>query len=308
MGATTAISWTTHSWNPWQGCEAVSDGCTNCYAKTQAERWGRDFADVHRSAPATFRAPLSKKWSEPAFVFTCSISDFFHNDADAWRPEAWEIIKATPWLTYQILTKRHGRIASHLPPDWGEGYPNVWLGVSAENQEWADRRIPVLLKVPARKRFVSAEPLLGPIDLGLNTATCDCCPRWSSRWVRLPRTVRADPYPFLDGRPLPTAAPKVYRAESNRHGALSVRASNGSLLGIRPAEFEALPPLDWVIVGGESGPGFRPMPHHWAREIRDQCVIAGVPFFFKQSSGIHSETGKQLDGVRWEQMPTTVVR
>jgi protein gp37 len=97
-------------------------------------------------------------------IFTCSMSDWFHKDADPWRDEAWAIIKATPHHTYQILTKRPGRMARHLPADWGDGYPNVWLGVSVESQKQTFR-IRQLRDVPARVRFVSAEPLLGPLDL-----------------------------------------------------------------------------------------------------------------------------------------------
>jgi protein gp37 len=102
---------------------------------------------------------------QPKFIFTCSWSDFFITEADAWRAEAWEIIRRTPEFTYLILTKRPDRIARCLPADWGDGYPNVWLGTSAENQKYADQRIPELLKVPAAKRFLSLEPLLGPINL-----------------------------------------------------------------------------------------------------------------------------------------------
>jgi protein gp37 len=125
-------------------------------------RYGRDPEVVVRAAPATFNAPL--KWTNPMLVFTCSWSDFFHPDADDWRAEAWSIMRSTPHLTYQVLTKRSDRIADHLPPNWGDGYPNGWLGVSAENQYWADRRVPALLRIPATVRFVSAEPLLKPID------------------------------------------------------------------------------------------------------------------------------------------------
>jgi protein gp37 len=102
---------------------------------------------------------------QPKFIFTCSWSDFFITEADKWRAEAWEIIRQTPEFTYLILTKRPGRISRCLPPDWKYGYPNVWLGTSAENQKYADLRIPELLRVPAVKHFVSLEPLLGPIDL-----------------------------------------------------------------------------------------------------------------------------------------------
>src|SRR3990167_8429823 len=125
MGKDSKISWTTHTYNPWIGCHKVSHGCKHCYAETLVMRMGRVFSIVRRAAPATFNAPL--KWKTPkirdfpevpTYVFTCSLSDFFHEDADPWRDEAWEIIRRTPHLTYQILTKRPERIAEHLPnPD-----------------------------------------------------------------------------------------------------------------------------------------------------------------------------------------------
>jgi protein gp37 len=112
--------------------------------------------------PARLRAIQIGEDPQPRFIFTCSWSDFFITEADKWRAEAWDIIRRTPEFTYLILTKRPDRIARCLPADWGDGYPNVWLGTSAENQKYADQRIPELLKVPAAKRFLSLEPLLGP--------------------------------------------------------------------------------------------------------------------------------------------------
>ena len=170
MGETTGIAWTDATWNPWHGCTHVSAGCDNCYMFAQKRSYGQDPEKVVRSK-TKFQEPL--KWAEPRMVFTCSWSDFFHVDADPWRAEAWDIIRRTPQHTYQVLTKRHGRIRRCLPADWGDGYPNVWLGVSAENQEWYDRRVSVLLDVPAVVRFVSAEPLLGPIDANLTRAPRD---------------------------------------------------------------------------------------------------------------------------------------
>lgn len=140
----------------------MSAGCANCYMFREKARFGQDPAVVVRSKAATFRMPL--KWRDQARVFTCSWSDWFIEEADAWRDEAWEIIRVTPWLTYQILTKRPERIAGHLPVDWGGGWHNVWLGVTAENQAMADERIPVLLRTPTVARFVSVEPILGPIQ------------------------------------------------------------------------------------------------------------------------------------------------
>lgn len=162
MGEKTAISWTERTWNPWQGCTKVSPGCAHCYMFRDKERFGQDPTVVVRSSPPTFRLPL--RWKEPALVFTCSWSDWFHEGADVWRGEAWDIVKRSPHLTFQILTKRPERIADHLPTDWGKGYQNVWLGTSVENQRWTSR-IPILLDVPAAVHWISAEPLLGPLDL-----------------------------------------------------------------------------------------------------------------------------------------------
>ena len=126
------------------------------------ERYKQDPTIVIRSK-SNFKAPL--QWKEPQLIFTCSWSDWFIEEADLWRDEAWAIIKATPQHTYQILTKRPERIKDHLPADWGSGYPNVWLGVSVENQQMADERIPELLRIHAVVRFLSLEPLLGPVDV-----------------------------------------------------------------------------------------------------------------------------------------------
>ena len=161
MGERTAIGWTDATWNPWYGCTKVSPGCAHCYMFRDQIRYGRDPNVVTRSK-TKFAEPL--KWTEPRRVFTCSWSDWFHEAADAWRDEAWDIIRRTPHLTYQILTKRPERIAAHLPSDWGDAWANVWLGTSIENQRWAVRA-GLLLEVPARMRFLSCEPLLGPLDL-----------------------------------------------------------------------------------------------------------------------------------------------
>lgn len=222
MSTRTAISWTDHTWNPWQGCTKLSPGCAHCYAEREHLKYRLpDFAVVRRSK-TTFDAPL--KWKEPARVFTCSWSDFFHEGADEWRADAWAIIKATPHLTYQILTKRPERIRRHLPADWGGGWLNVWLGVSVENQRWTSRILP-LLRVPAVVHFLSCEPLLGPVDLS--------------------------PFTCKEG----------YDGDA------------------------FVPGVDWVIVGGESGPDARPMAENWVREVRDQCAADEVAFWLKQDSG-----------------------
>lgn len=168
MGRETGIAWTDHTWNPWQGCHKVSAGCAFCYMYRDKTRYGQDPAVVVRSAPATFNFPARRGKSGPKpgdRVFTASWSDFFIAEADAWRADAWAVIKRCPDLTFQILTKRPERVAACLPADWGDGWPNVWIGTSIENQRAAETRIGALLGVPARVRFLSCEPLLGPLDI-----------------------------------------------------------------------------------------------------------------------------------------------
>ncbi|MGH2369611.1 MAG: DUF5131 family protein, partial [Chloroflexota bacterium] len=134
MGSTSSIEWTDATWNPWQGCTKVSPGCAHCYMYRDKARYGQDPTTVRRSTSATFYRPLA--WRAPQRVFTCSWSDFFHEDADAWRSEAWDVIRRTPHLTYQVLTKRPDRLPDCLPADWP--LPNVWLGTSVEYQRWVD--------------------------------------------------------------------------------------------------------------------------------------------------------------------------
>lgn len=235
MGERTGIEWTDHTWNPWRGCAKVSPGCKHCYMFRDQRRYGMDPATVVRAARQTFRAPL--RWREPAMVFTCSWSDWFIEGADEWRADAWAIVRETPWLRYQILTKRPELVADRLPADWGEGWPNVWLGVSVEDQAHVHRWA-ALQEIPAAVRFLSCEPLLGPLELG-------------------------------------------------------------DLAG-----------LDWLIAGGESGPGCRPMDPAWAERLRDRCVEAGVPFFFKQHGGTRKIDGAwggdRLAGERWQQFPEVI--
>lgn len=163
--ARTTIEWTNYTWNPWVGCKKVSAGCKNCYMYREQEQRGNDPALIRRTK--TLNDPL--KWNKEtgnkkSMVFTCSYSDFFIEEADNWRNEAWDIIRRTPNLIYQILTKRPERILGHLPIDY-ELINNVWLGVTAENQKEADKRIPLLLKIKAPIRFVSVEPMLERINL-----------------------------------------------------------------------------------------------------------------------------------------------
>ena len=161
----TKIEWVTnadgsqgYTWNPWLGCTKVSPGCKVCYAERIEERFGRDFSIVRKTK--TMRDPL--KWP-PSTIFTCSMSDFFHEAADPWRDDAWDVIRKTPQHTFQILTKRPERILECLPEDWNGDWPHVWLGTSIEMENYLGR-MATLGKVPAKVHFTSAEPLLGPID------------------------------------------------------------------------------------------------------------------------------------------------
>jgi protein gp37 len=231
MADRSAIEWTDATWNPWHGCLKVSPGCQACYMYREKTRYGQDPRVVVRSR-TTFGAPL--RWTEPRRVFTCSWSDFFIAEADAWRPDAWDIIRATPHLTYQVLTKRPERIAAHLPPDWQNGWRHVWLGVSIETRAYA-HRADVLRAIPAALRFLSLEPLLedlGPLDLS------------GIGWV-------------------------IAGGESGG------RPSRALVLkSCVQGDCDAWCPCQ--------GTGYAPKPDalEWIRSVRDQCVAAGVPFFF----------------------------
>lgn len=233
MAENSKIEWTHHTFNPWIGCQKVGPGCDHCYAEAwdarglqrQETRWGAH-AGRTRTSPANWRKPLA--WDRAAAaagerhrVFCASLADVFDNHASIlpeWRDDLWALIRATPHLDWMLLTKRPGNIAKMLPEDWGRGYPNVWLGCTVVNQEEADRDVVKLFEVPAAVRFLSMEPLLGPIKIFDNSRGPD----------------------------------------------------PDSLL------------LNLIIVGGESGPGARPMHPDWARSLRDQCVAAGAAFHFKQ--------------------------
>ena len=161
MISKTGIQWTGGTYNPWYGCKKISEGCKFCYMYRDREYSGVDASIVIKSKPETFYKPMYN--DVQSLIFTCSWSDFFNPEADEWRPEVWGIIKNTSH-EYQILTKRPERILECLPPDWGSGYENVWLGVSVENQDKLSR-VGVLSEVPAKTKFVSFEPLLGEINL-----------------------------------------------------------------------------------------------------------------------------------------------
>lgn len=158
MGPTSNIEWTDASWNPFIGCRKVSPGCKNCYAERIENRYG-DFSKIRETK--TLLNPMT--WAVGRRIFTCSMSDFFIEEADPWREKIWNVIRDTRRHTYQILTKRPERIKDHLPKDWGErGWPNVWLGTSVELPMYLSR-VSVLVENPAPVHFISFEPLLGPI-------------------------------------------------------------------------------------------------------------------------------------------------
>ena len=174
MGMNTAIEYVHHSWNPWTGCQPVSDGCSHCYMYAGMKRYGRDPTVVQRTRKATFNAPLNRgSWLSGERVFVCSWSDFFHPDADEWRDEAWEIIRERSDLTFLIVTKRPDFANGRLPHDWGEGWPNVWIIATAESQRWLDVRMYWLSRIPAVVRGISYEPALGPIDIARHAPYID---------------------------------------------------------------------------------------------------------------------------------------
>ncbi len=161
MAIETNIAWAESTQNFFIGCKKYSEGCANCYLYRNAEdRF--DPKTIRRTADATFYKPL--KWLDPKLIFTCSMSDFFIEEADQWREDAWDVIRRTPHHHWLILTKRPERILDNLPVDWGEGYEHVSLGVSVENQKRRNR-ITILANLPARHRFISIEPILEQVTL-----------------------------------------------------------------------------------------------------------------------------------------------
>jgi protein gp37 len=262
----TGIQWTDETWNPTTGCDRVSPGCDNCYALTMAGRLkGMGQAKYQRDGDPKTSGPgfgltthldaldLPFRWRKPRRVFVNSMSDLFHDEVPVtFIAAVFDVMRQTPQHTYQILTKRHARMRSlSKTAAFGEGWPlpNVWLGVSAEDQHWADIRIPALIETRAAVRFVSAEPLLGPISL--------------------------DRYLWLNGPS--TAGPFYDYAGRRRFGG----GVGGQAITNIPAR-----DLHWVIVGGESGPGARPMDSGWADRLVWECREAEVAVFVKQLGSI----------------------
>ncbi len=255
------IEWTDHTFNPWEGCRKVAPECDHCYAEARDVRftggthWGPK-APRRRTSAANWKKPRRWNAQADAFqathgrrqrVFCASLGDVFDNAVNPdWRDDLWALIRECDQLDWQLLTKRPQNMGGMLPPDWGDGWLHVWLGTSAGSRKTAGQNVPHLLATPAALRFVSAEPMLGPVDL--------------TRWL----------YPVLDRHAAglsddPLAAGMLGRAIKSGHASGPMR-----------------PALDWVICGGESGPFARAMHPAWPRDLRDQCVAAGIPFFFKQ--------------------------
>ncbi len=232
--STTSIEWTEATWNPLTGCTKISPGCRNCYAERMAKRLqGMGQANYVNGFELTVHehmldVPL--RWKRPRLVFVNSMSDLFHEEVpEEFIFKVFDVMRGAWWHVFQVLTKRSDRLAELSPEiDWPD---NVWMGVSVERADYAFR-IDHLRQIGARIRFLSLEPLLGPMP-SLN----------------------------LNG-------------------------------------------VDWVIVGGESGPGARPMRAEWVRDIREQCQDSSVPFFFKQWGGVFKRRhGRELDGRTWDAMP-----
>jgi protein gp37 len=279
MSDNSKIEWTTHTFNPWWGCSRVSPGCVHCYADDQAKRYGHQVWRRHGPrrmlSEQNWARPL--KWNrdaerdgKPAKVFCASMADVFEDHPDVREPRKrlWGIVEATPWLTWQLLTKRPENVTSMVP--WGGSWPrNVWVGASTETQRWANARIPHLLKIPATVLFLSAEPLLGPINLigqGGNLVGAGI--------YALP-----DPPEWDGGDPV-----------CQDHG--MGHCSQGCRF------------VDWVIIGGESGPKARPMELVWARSLARQCEAAQVPVFCKQlGATLGRELGAGIKGGDWDAWP-----
>jgi protein gp37 len=238
MADGSAIEWTDATWNPVTGCSKVSRGCDNCYAERFSERFrdvpGHPFTSGFDLTLRPDRIDQPLNWRRPRMIFVNSMSDLFHKDVPReFIDGVFDTMERADWHVFQLLTKRSSLMCSYLRARYGLGCGprHIWCGVSIEDEQ-AKSRLAHLKKAPASMRFLSIEPLLGPVGQ-------------------------------ID------------------------------LAGI-----------DWVIVGGESGPGARPMQAQWAREVRDQCLRQGVAFFFKQWGGTRPKTGgRALDEREWNEFP-----
>jgi protein gp37 len=291
MSKNTKIEWATHTFNPWEGCQKVGPGCDNCYAENRNARfaggtainWGPG-APRRRTSVQNWKKPLAWNDAHEAFfaanghrqrVFCASLADVFDNAVDpAWRYDLFNLILSTPNLDWLLLTKRIGNAAKMiadtlpasmkaLPPDCPVAWPwpNVWIGATIVNQEEADRDIPKLLAVPAAKRFLSMEPLLGPVDLSHLNKDCET------------NEINAlKPDAWEDEIAAWRDTDDEWEDQFEDWYGVAPKDATGAMHS----------GVDWVIVGGESGPNARPMHPQWALDLRDQCAAAGVPHLFKQ--------------------------
>lgn len=234
MSNNSSIEWTEATWNPTTGCHKISPGCLNCYAERFAERWrgipGHPYEQGFDLKIWSERLEMPLNWKRPRLIFVNSMSDLFHDDIpEEFIKNVFSVMKKANWHQFQLLTKRPNRMLE-VAQSLQEWPSNVWAGVSVESQAWLWRS-EVLKKIPARIKFLSCEPLLGPLKLSLEN-------------------------------------------------------------------------LQWVIVGGESGVGARSIEIEWVRDIRNQCSVASVPFFFKQWGGVQKKRyGRELDGRTWNDLP-----
>ena len=236
MALKSSIEWTESTWNPVTGCNKISPGCKNCYAERMAKRLkamgSENYENGFKLTTHDHAVTLPLQWRKPQVIFVNSMSDLFHKNVSLdFIVKVFETMNRAHWHTFQVLTKRSERLLElnkYLP--WSK---NIWMGVSVENQDYTFR-IKDLSKTDAATKFLSIEPLLGPI----------------------------------------------YRL--------------------------ALKNIDWVIVGGESGPKARPMKEKWVTSIKDKCLKQSVPFFFKQWGGVQKKkNGRELEGRTWDEMPTS---
>jgi protein gp37 len=264
------IEWCDETWNPIIGCSKISAGCDNCYAERMAGRLS-NIAATHKNysqvvywgvkngmyygegrwngntafIPEALDKPL--RWARPRRIFVCSMGDLFHESVPfAWLNRLFITMAANPRHTFMLLTKRPEIAVEFMSIGWRGECPNIWIGVTAENQAAADERIPILLQIPAAVRFVSVEPMLGPLSL--------------KKWL----------HPEIE----------------------------------ETAGCATVGDINWVICGGESGPGARPMHSDWVRGLRDQCQAAGTPFLFKQwgewaPNWINDDAGNEIEGSMW---------